>query len=187
MPPFRTREMQRNLATTTAPPLPQPSEVARPRLGRVEVALLDALERSGGVIQRDEARDNAFPRLRSPSRLGRSPTRRDQQERARAEAAVSRAILSLERKGLLVREHSPRTGRTVLLSPDREGLPDWEETARAEEDLAAHCLRIADSWTALARRSRARAGAVRSARSVEATEAERNADLEEMERLHGDH
>ncbi|HEX6538987.1 MAG TPA: hypothetical protein VF155_07390 [Candidatus Dormibacteraeota bacterium] len=174
------------MITTTTLPLPQPSHAGHPRLGRVEAAILDALERSGGVIQRDEARDNAFPRLRARGRLGRPSTRREQQERARAEAAVSRAILSLERKRLLVREHSPRTGRTVLLSPDREGLPDWEETARAEEDLAAHCLRIADRWTALARRSRARAAAVRSERSVEPTEAARNADLEEMGRLQGD-
>lgn len=99
---------------------------------------------------------------------------------------MSRAIVSLERKGLLVREHSPRTGRTVLMSPDRQGLPEWEEMARAEEDLAAHCLRLAEQWTALARRSRARAAALRTARRVEGTEAERNGDLEEMARLQGD-
>jgi hypothetical protein len=138
------------------------------------------------VVQRDEARDHAFPRLRAAARLGRVPTRRDQQARARAEAAVSRAIVSLERKGLLVREHSPRTGRTVLMSPDRDGLPEWEEMARAEEDLAAHCLRLADAWAALARRSRARAAVVRSARSVAGTEAERDADLDEMARLQGE-
>jgi hypothetical protein len=58
--------------------------------------------------------------------------------------------------------------------------------ARAEEDLAAQCLRLADAWAALARRSRARAAVVRSARSVAGTEAERDADLDEMARLQGE-
>lgn len=96
---------------------------------------------------------------------------------------MSRAIVSLVRKKLIVREHNPRTGRTLLLSPERVHLPDWEEMARAEEDLAAHALRVADSWTVLARRAQKRAAALRTDRAVEATEAERRADLDEIERL----
>lgn len=98
---------------------------------------------------------------------------------------MSRAIVSLERKKLLMREHNPRTGRTLLLSPDRVHLPDWEEMARAEEDLAHHAMRVADSWTALARRAQKRAAALRSDRTVEGTETERRADLVEIDRMQG--
>ena len=173
--------------TTTAPP-PAPgrhSTGPNPRLGRVEAAILDALQRSGGLIQRDEARDHAFPRLRvrDTHPRGRTAAMREQQARARAEAAVSRAIVSLVRKKLVVREHNPRTGRTLLLSPERVQLPDWEEMARAEEDLAAHAMGVADSWTALARRAQKRAAALRTDRAVEGTEAERRADLAEIDRM----
>jgi DNA-binding MarR family transcriptional regulator len=117
---------------------------------------------------------------------GRAAALRDQQARARAEAAVSRAIVSLERKKLVVREHNPRTGRTLLLSPDRLHLPDWEEMARAEEDLAAHAIRVADSWISLARRAQKRAALLRAERTIEGTEAERRADLEVIDRMQAD-
>ena len=107
----------------------------------------------------------------------------DRLRRARAEAALSRAIQSLERKGLIVRERNARTGRTLLRSADRPALPEWEEIARAEEDLAAHCRRLASSWRTLARRAQLRADSVRTQRTTDATEAERQTDLEEMARL----
>src|SRR5262249_42191858 len=100
--------------------------------------------------------------------------------------AVSRAIVSLERKKLLVREHNARTGRTLLLSPDHAHLPEWEEMARAEEDLAAHALRVAHSWTALARRAQKRAAALRADRAIEGTEPERRADLETIDGMQGE-
>ena len=98
---------------------------------------------------------------------------------------MSRAILSLERKGLIVRERNPRTGRTLLRSADRPELPQWEELARAEEDLAAHCRRLAAAWRTLARRAQQRAESVRTERNTLATEAERQTDLAEMTRLQG--
>jgi DNA-binding MarR family transcriptional regulator len=99
---------------------------------------------------------------------------------------LSRAILSLERKGLVLRERNARTGRTLLRSADRRQLPDWEEMARAEEDLAAHCRRVATSWRTLARRAQQRADSVRSLRSADATESERQTDLGELARLQGE-
>lgn len=99
---------------------------------------------------------------------------------------MSRAIVSLERKQLLVREHNPRTGRTLLLVPGGVHLPDWEEMARAEEDLAAHAVRVADTWTTLARRAQKRAATLRSERAIEGTEAERSADLAEIDRMQGE-
>ncbi|HEX6538797.1 MAG TPA: hypothetical protein VF155_06435 [Candidatus Dormibacteraeota bacterium] len=158
------------------------------RLGRVEIAILDVLSQQGGLTPREAALSGAFPRLRTP-RDGREAGAgvQDRLRRARAEAALSRAILSLERKGLVVRERNTRTGRTMLRSADRQALPDWEEMARAEEDLAVHCRRVALSWRALARRAQQRAEAVRADRSAQGTEPERQVDLAEMARLQGEH
>lgn len=158
------------------------------RLGRLESAILEALERAGGFLPREEAVEYAFPRLRvrPPAGRNRTAARQHQRERARAEAAISRAIVSLERKALVVRDHNPRTGRTLLRSPGQPRLPDWEEIARAEEDLAAFCLRMAKDWTTLARRSQRRAAAVRADRSVEDTEDERRTDLAEIDRMQGE-
>ena len=163
------------------------SSVSAPRLGRVEIAILDVLSRHGGLTPRDEALAEAFPRARAVSRGdGTAAAMQDRLRRARAEAALSRAILSLERKGLIVRERNARTGRTLLRSADRQQLPEWEEMARAEEDLAAHCRRVATSWRTLARRAQQRADSARTLRSADATETERRSDLEEMARLQGE-
>ena len=163
------------------------SSVSSPRLGRVESAILDVLSRHGGLTQRDEALIEAFPRARASSNGEiASAAVQDRLRRARAEAALSRAILSLERKGLIVRERNARTGRTLLRSAGRQEIPEWEEMARAEEDLAAHCRRVATSWRALARRAQQRAESVRTERSTETTEAERQMDLEAMARLQGE-
>jgi len=160
------------------------SAVSSPRLGRVEIAILDVLSRHGGLTPRDEALAEAFPRARVSSNGEiASAAVQDRLRRARAEAALSRAIQSLERKGLIVRERNARTGRTLLRSADRQALPEWEEMARAEEDLAAHCRRVASSWRTLARRAQLRADSVRAQRNTDATETERQNDLEEIARL----
>lgn len=157
------------------------------RLGRVEIAILDALSRRGGLTTREDALLDAFPGLRSPDPgSGERAGAQQRLRRARAEAALSRAILSLERKGLLVRERNPRTGRTMLRSADRPQLPEWEEMARAEEDLAVHCRRVAASWRTLARRAQERAESVRAERSALSTEKDRQVDLKEMARLQGE-
>lgn len=98
---------------------------------------------------------------------------------------MSRAILTLERKGLLVRERNPRTGRTALRGADQPTLPVWELLARAEEDLAVHCRRNAAAWQALAARARQRAQAIRLERSTSSSDEEREADLQLMRRLEG--
>lgn len=163
------------------------SSVHSLRLGRVEIAILDVLSRHGGLTPRDEALAEAFPRARGASNGDvDSGAVQDRLRRARAEAALSRAIQSLERKGLIVRERNARTGRTLLRSADRQQLPAWEEMARAEEDLAAHCRRVASSWRTLARRAQQRADSVRTERDTQATEVERQTDLAEMSRLQGE-
>lgn len=153
-----------------------------PRLGRVEMVILEKLRRCEGLTQRDEVVLAAFPARAGMAAVANETSRL---RRARAEAAVSRAILSLERKGLITRERNGVTGRTMLRSAADLPLPTWELMARAEEDLAAHCARVAREWDDLARRARRRAGTLRTARGEETTETERQIDLDSVARLEG--
>lgn len=105
--------------------------------------------------------------------------------RRAAEASVSRAAASLERKGLLRRERSARSGEVVYWPVGGDLFPEWEAIARAEEDLALHCARTSRRWAALAARARGRARAIRNQRSLVATEADRRRDLEEVAELEG--
>lgn len=152
-------------------------------MGRIELAVLHKLIGQDGVTHRDEALEAAYPNLGARPDGPAAAVRHWTERRARAEAATSRAIQSLERKGLLVRERNERTGRSLLRSPGIATLPAWEELARAEEDLSAHCRRMADEWRALAARASRRAELVRVERAEGTTEEEREADLRAVSRL----
>lgn len=154
------------------------------RLGRVEAAILAELQRAGGMLHRDVALAAVFPNLGSPASEGDvSSGGLAKRRRASAEAAMSRAVVSLERKGLVVREVNPTTRRVLVRLRECTALPPWEEMARAEEDMGAHCMKQAAAWVTLARRLFARAVAIRAVRSVAGSEAERQADLDTIQRL----
>lgn len=68
-------------------------------------------------MSRRAALKAAFPELMHP--LGQGDGRR----RANAHSAISRALASLERKGMLVRHRSPATGVSMLADPARERRP----------------------------------------------------------------
>lgn len=153
------------------------------RLGRVETAILDALSRSGSLTPREEILVSAFPSLDAGGGAGARSPDDGRTRRARAEAALSRAILSLERKGLIARERNRRTGRTFLRSAGDDSVPTWEQLARAEEDLAAHCGQVSRRWADLGRRARHRAETIRAERSEVSTEEGRSVDLEALARL----
>ena len=151
------------------------------RLGRVERAILAALPRDGGFVSRDAVVRSAFPDAQ-PHQAAMS--RRDDvvaqplsEPRALAEAAVSRAIGSLQRKGLVVRDRNRDTGRTLLRSSAVADDPAWELVARAEEDFSAHAAQMARRWRSLSLRARHRAGRVRRDRTPEGTEDERRVDM----------
>ena len=150
-----------------------PEQGAEPRLGWVEQVILDELTQRSVVTPREVLVRTAFPAL-GPS---------DQARRNSAEAAVSRAIRSLERKGLVVRERDGRTGRTSVRSPQRGALPRWEQLARAEEDLAAHCRMRAAEWQQLASRARTRAHRIRMEQSSGLTDEGRRHDLARIAHL----
>ena len=139
------------------------------------------------MLNRDVAVLAVFPEMTPSSMKGNGASRVvvDKRRRASAEATTSRAIVSLERKGFVVREVNPTTRRVFVRSRDCTRLPDWEEIARAEEDMGAHCKKRAAAWTSLAHRLSRRASAIRAARSLEGTDAERQVDLDEIRRLEG--
>ena len=141
------------------------------RLGRVERAILDALPRDGGFVSRDTVVRSAYPEDTAQGARARV------EGRALAEAAVSRAIGSLQRKGLVVRDRNRVTGRTLLRSPAVVDDPAWELVARAEEDFSVHAAAMARHWRSLSARARGRASRLRVDRSPDATDEERRLDL----------
>lgn len=153
------------------------------RLGRVERAVLETLSRNEGLTLREDVLRDAFPTIGEKPESPAGSVQRWQQRRGRAEAALSRAILTLERKNLLIRERNDRTGRTLLRSVGVSGLPEWEQIARGEEDLAAHCRKAAAAWSQLAARATRRAATIRSERGTTSTESERSRDLESVAAL----
>ena len=150
------------------------------RLGRVERAILAALPRDGGFVSRDTVVRAAYPDAKPPAAVAsadRAVVQPVPEGRALAEAAVSRAIASLQRKGLVVRDRNRVTGRTLLRSSAALHDPSWELVARAEEDFSAHAAAMARQWRSLSARARERAGRVRVDRSPTGTEDERRLDM----------
>ncbi|GAC1701927.1 MAG: hypothetical protein NVS9B6_17450 [Candidatus Limnocylindrales bacterium] len=156
------------------------------RLGRVERRVLQVLTDSGELTSRIDVLAVAFPELGAPPATERGSKGAElwRRKRDRAQASVSRAIASLEAKGLLVRDRNDRTGR-ILLSAGPGPLPAWEQDARSEEDLAAHARRMAAEWRGVASRASRRAERIRMERSYLGTEAERTEDLGTVTRLEG--
>lgn len=153
-----------------------------PRLGRVEQVILHELGRRGVLTPRDALVQAAFPAA-EPDGDGADVDAKGR--RARAESAVSRAIRSLEHKGLVVRERDARTRRTFVRTPGDTTVPRWEQLARAEEDLSAHCRQRARAWQELAASAGRRARQLRVDRSSAGTEVDRARDLERLARLEG--
>lgn len=150
------------------------------RLGRVERAILAALPRDGGFVSRDTVVRSAYPdhtARAAQARVNGAVVQPLSEGRALAEAAVSRAIGSLQRKGLVVRDRNRVTGRTLLRSPDAAEDPAWELVAQAEEDFSVHAAAMARHWRSLSRRARARAARLRVDRSPDGTESERRVDM----------
>jgi hypothetical protein len=115
--------------------------------------------------------------------VGRTPAT----QRTLVEATVSRAISSLVRKGLIVRERQRSTGRTILRSTSAEqSLPAWESAARDEEDFAAHASTRAEHWRTLASRARQRALLLREERRLDSTVDDRHLDARVARRLTAD-
>lgn len=151
------------------------------RLGSVEARVLGEVRRNGGLVPRDALMEVVFPGV-GP----RPPLTTDLRDlphlegwrarRANAQSAVSRAISSLQAKGLLVIERTSG-GRTLLREPAVTVIPPWEQAARSDEEMAARCLQLARELRTMARRARDRATSVRDRRSDAGTLADRAVDV----------
>lgn len=161
------------------------SRARLPRLGEVEQAILDVLNADEGPVLRSQVvrvLSGTAPKRRAYTR--RSAEHTATTRRTTLETSVSRAIRSLVRKGLIVREQQRGTRRAILrVRRPQAPPPDWERIARGEEDFAAQAASWAAHWHTLAVRARARAIQLRKERRVAVTRAERALDARVAARL----
>lgn len=155
-----------------------------PRLGSVEAAVLEQLMCAGGLMPRRHLLTAAFPDYaRAAQGPDQMPPRRHGMQRALAESKLSRAVSSLERKGLIRRERQAKTGIVVVRALTRTRLPIWERDARADDDAETYCRQMATQWAALAQRFGSRAASIRAARTATGFDVDRRSDLAEIKRL----
>lgn len=164
------------------------------RLGSVERAIVGLLMADGGPVPRTRVVHALYPSL-CPEQRGddswavgdTTSSSASASRRALIDATVSRAIASLARKGLIVRERQRATGRTILRTVRVDApMPDWENVARAEEDFAAQAASRAEQWRTLAGRARQRALRIREERRLDSTDDERTVDVQMAQRLRDD-
>jgi DNA-binding MarR family transcriptional regulator len=155
-----------------------------PRLGSTEETILDELRRAGGPVPRRLLVSVVYATTASATYHTRSLSSRRTEEplaatRAlqNAESTLSRALRSLERKGLITRTLSGGTRQTLISVTNPPAPPPWEQDARAEEALATRCDVIAAELAELARRARRRASQLRVERRSTATVLEHNNDI----------
>lgn len=153
------------------------------RLGSAEEIILTELRRSGGPVPRrllvSVVQEASSPSRRRALPAGASDTRAIQN----AESTLSRALRSLERKGLVLRAYSNATKQTLISLPNPPAPPTWEREARGEEQFAAQCDAAIAELTELARRARRRASRLRMERSSASTMDEHAGDDAQWRRV----
>ena len=159
------------------------------RLGSAEESILSELRRIGGPVPRRLLVSVVFDsvsvagrngRPRGPGHVERLPAGRALQN---AESTLSRALGSLQRKGLVMRTFNRATRQTLISVTNPPAPPSWEQEARSEEAFAGRCDAVAAELTELARRARMRVVQLRIERGSSATSLERSNDLAHWTRL----
>lgn len=125
------------------------------RLGSVERRILQEVARRGGAAARVAIVNSVFPTTvrRLAKESGPGGDARRQHHRADAESAISRAMASLARKGLLLIERRRTSGFALVRDSGCVSPPPWEIALRGEESLLEAC----DALTLEARRLALRA------------------------------
>ena len=153
------------------------------RLGSAEEMILSELRRSGGPVPRrllvSVVQETSTLSRRHVLPAGAGESRAIQN----AESTLSRALRSLERKGLIVRSYSHSTKHTLVWLPNPPAPPGWEREAQAEETFAGRCDAVIAELTELARRARRRAARLRMERSSASTMAENASDAAHWKRV----
>ena len=114
--------------------------------------------------------------VRSRRGAERAPVPRGRARRY-TESTLSRALGSLERKGIVVRVVSRATRETLVSMSDPPALPAWEREARAQLAFAARCDAASAELAELARRARVRAVRLREERALRPTMHDRASDV----------
>lgn len=134
------------------------------RLGSAEVAILAELRRAGEPVPRQlllllvhAQTSRSGHAASSPAQAGVAQLLPSGRARQNVESTVSRALRSLERKGLIVRSFSGSTRQTLISAPTPPVGPRWERVAIEEEAFAARCDAVAAELAELARNARTRA------------------------------
>ena len=186
--PTRRAVRRRSSMAEPSPSAMVPSAGSAVRLGSVEAAILAEIHRGGGVAARHGLVNRVIRDAAVRGGAGDTGTRtraRAPLSLAHAESAVSRAIASLARKGLLVVERNRPRGGTLIRAPNLRDLPSWEKAARQEEELAAECEHGAGALSRLAARARRRAAVIRSTRSQAKVRVERATDVQARDLISG--
>lgn len=154
------------------------------RLGTAEEAILAELNRSGGPVPRRALVKAVYVRGDARRAVAWAETCSDVHDavpegraRQHAESTLSRALRSLERKGLIVRRYNGPTRQTLVSVTDPPAPPAWEREARFEERFAARCDAVSAELAELARRARRRAIQLRGERRSSSTSHERGSDV----------
>ena len=154
------------------------------RLGTAEEAILAELNHSGGPVPRRALVRAVYVRGDARRAAAATQTRFDDdavvpegRARQHAESTLSRALRSLERKGLIVRRYNGPTRQTLVSVTDPPAPPAWEREARFEERFAARCDAVSAELAELARRARRRAIQLRGERRSSSTSRERGSDV----------
>ena len=154
------------------------------RLGHVEEAILRELRRTGGPVPRvlllgvvyassRRVRPTARPGWRHGNDRQVPPGRL----RENAESTLSRALRSLERKGLIVRTKNRPTKQRLISLTHGPAPPAWERDARADEAFATRCDAMSAELAHLGRRARDRAARLRMERRSVAAGRQRDRDV----------
>lgn len=153
------------------------------RLGSAEEMILSELRRSGGPVPRRLLVSVVMETSTLSRRHALPAAAREARAIQNAESTLSRALRSLERKGLIVRSYNHSTKHTLVWLPNPPAPPEWEREARTEETFAARCDAVIGELTELARRARRRAARLRMERTSTATMAENASDVAHWKRV----
>ena len=154
----------------------------RRRLGSAEETILMELRRSGGPVPR-QLLVRAVQATTRQARRGLDDGAADGRVIQNAESTLSRALRSLESKGLVTRTLSRSTRQIIVSTANPSTPPAWEREARAEEALATRCRAAVSELAELGRRAGRRAAQLRIDRRAPATSDERAADIARWRRV----
>lgn len=150
-------------------PMTQAGTYSNSRLGSAELAILRHLRRAGGAVPRQllvvlvhAPTALSAQTAGSESQAGAADVLPTGRARQNAESTLSRALRSLQRKGLIVRTIDRSSRQTLISAADPQAAECGERDAIAAEAFAARCDAVSAALIDLASNARVRASQLRS-------------------------